>query len=162
MAITVSLVEATPDRLMYLASQDDQAGASVTIPNVGGATPDLLTDIQGVGTAAVPDDTVSGIPLLPLINAGRNGYGPFAAGAVPSAERIFGPSDPPAGNPPAGVINSLIPQAYLDIRPRTGGISWAVVATLDGGNNPQIRIDAEQGTAGTAYVLLHFIHTKYL
>lgn len=157
MAITISLVEATPDRLMYLASQDDQAGASVTIPNVGGASPDLLTDCLSVGSNTVPDDTISGIPLLPLVNAGRNGYGPFAAGALNNAERVFGPTDVPNGT-----FNVLIQAAYLDIRPRTGGISWTVVATLDGANNPQIRIDAEQGAAGTAYVLLHLIHSKYL
>ncbi|KKL10631.1 hypothetical protein LCGC14_2553900, partial [marine sediment metagenome] len=51
MAITLALVEATSDRLMYLATQDGVissppvvADGFVVIPNAGGATPDLQTD----------------------------------------------------------------------------------------------------------------------
>jgi hypothetical protein len=83
MALTAALVESTPYRLRYLLTQDGavtsptdpDVDALVTIPNDIGGTPDLATD-------ASPG------PLDQVINVRRNGYGPFAAGAITRTGRL--------------------------------------------------------------------------
>ncbi len=161
MAITISLVYARPDRLRYLLAQDAQAGATVTLANDGGVTPDLQTDILSAAGAGV-----SGLPLLRLINARRDGFGTNPAGTVltqAEARALFLSNT-------AGVAlvgNDNILRARSRVTPRTVGalvappsiIEWVVDANIDGQGDPVLVIDAPTGVAATAYLDLHLRHT---
>jgi len=163
MAITFQLVEATPDRLMYLASQDGVissppvvADGLGVIPNAGGASPDLQTDALSVGSSATPDFDISGIPILGPINANRNGYGPFVAGTIAQAQAsaLFGPEDP------GGLLNPLIAPCQVDVQGRSGTIAWAVGAGPSVGvANPFIQVASSVGAVGTAYVRIQYLHS---
>lgn len=161
MAITFQLVEATPDRLMYLATQDGVISSppvagdgTGTIPNAGGVSPDLQTDALGVASAALPDFGVSGIPILALVDGNRNGYGPFPQPpGLPNPTDLFTPN-----NVGVNAFGVLLAVAFLDIRPRTGTIAWSVVSPgLGADTNPTIRVDSDVGTPATAYVELKLI-----
>lgn len=62
MAVTITFLSATQYHAFYLVQHDGAAGDTATITNSGGATPDMLTDIdadssigQMVGTAVTND-----------------------------------------------------------------------------------------------------------
>ena len=163
MAITFSLVEVTPYRLRYLATQDGvissppvAADGFNTIPNANGATPDLGTDIATATGAGA-----GGIPLNPIIDAGRNGYKQVAAGALTQAgARALLNSDDNAG---AFLTNHHVGRAVITVTPRTPAtVNWAVDANVDGNANPTIEVRSETGTAATAYVDLHMRHSDDL
>lgn len=164
MAITFALVEATPDRLMYLCTQDGvissppvDADGQATLPNDGGVTPDLQTDALSVAAQANPDFDISGIPILGPINANRNGYGPFAAGSITTgrAAALFGPDDS------TNLLgNQNVAPCKVDIRPRTGAILWSVVAAVDGQNDPVLLVQSAVGAAATAYLTIHYLVTR--
>lgn len=143
MAMTIALVEATPNRLRYLLTVAGGAG-SANITSTGAATPDLLTDsMQG--------------PIKKLAKVIADGYGAFAAGAQTQAKaRALWLSDwsgaDPAPGDPAGV-NSLITTAICRITPRgstTALSDWQVDADVSNGNPI---LTATCGTAtGLAYL----------
>lgn len=169
MAITLSLVYSRPDRLRYLCDQDGvissppvAADGLATLANDGGATPDLQTDMLLAGALA----GVSGLPLLALINAGRNGFGPIAAGGLTQAQaRAIFMSDDAAG---AVLTNNQVLRAVCGITPRNGGgvpigsIQWAVDVNVDGQGDPVIEIRSSVGEAAAAYLDIHLRHTHDL
>jgi hypothetical protein len=53
MALTATLVEVTPDRLLYQIDADSSVGTTVIITNSGAATPDLTTDASTWTGAAI-------------------------------------------------------------------------------------------------------------
>jgi hypothetical protein len=156
MAITATLVDATPYRLRYRCVQDgvissppSLADAQTTIDALGAATPDLVTDIATVGTLG----GASGAALRALVRSGQDGYGPLAAGAKTQAQaRAILNSDDP-GN---AILNGL-PAGILDVNGRTGAIAWAIDANIDGGSSfPNMVVTSETGTAADAYADLEY------
>ena len=143
MALTISLVEATPNRLRYLLTVAGGAGGA-NITSTGAATPDLLTDsLQG--------------PIKKIAKVITDGYGTLASGAQTQAKsRALWLSDTTGANPasgtPAGAF-PLVPTAICRITPRgaTTAISdWSIEANVSGGNPI---LTATCGTAtGTAYL----------
>jgi hypothetical protein len=151
MALTAALVESTPYRLRYLLTQDGavtsptdpDVDALVTIPNDIGGTPDLATD-------ASPG------PLDQVINVRRNGYGPFAAGAITQAQaRALMNSDDAANV----LGNDLTGRCVCEVTGRTGRLSWAVDVDVDLQGDPEINVRSTAGVAGTGYLDIHFRHT---
>jgi len=161
MAITFSLVDATPYRLRYLATQDGEissppvaADGFNTIPNQGGASPDLRTDpiltTYGAG----------GVPILKIMRTRLDGYGPIAAGAITQAQaRALCNSDDAAG---AVLTNHNVGRCVTTITPRLGLIEWTVDWNVDGQGDPVCEVRSTTGTAATAYVDIHFRHTDDL
>ena len=157
MAITVALVDATPYRLRYLATQDGvissppvAADGLVTILNDGGATPDLRTD-------ATVNAGPSGPALRKLLRVRLDGYGPVAAGAINQAQaRALMNSDDAAG---AVLINHNVGRAVTAITPRTGVIAWATDWNVDAQGDPVCEVRSATGTVATAYVDIHYRHT---
>lgn len=149
MAITVALVEVTPFRLRYLATQDGQAGALATIPNAVGATPDLGTDILG---ASGPS------PLQALIDAGRDGYKSVGPTLTQAEARALLNSDDPTR---AVLTNNNVGRAVLSVTGRDApAVGWAVDVNVAAG---QPVIEVRSGAAAaTAYVDLHYRHTDDL
>jgi len=153
MALVASLVESTPFRLRYLLTADGEVSsptnpdldASVVIPNdVGGATPNLDTDS-------------SAGPLREVVKVRLTGYGPIAAGAITQAQaRALFLSDDAAS---AVLTNDLVGRCVAECQGRTGRLSWAVDAEIDGQGDPVLRARCTAGVAGTGYVDLHFRHT---
>ena len=136
MAVTVALVESTPFRLRYLATCDG-TGATATIPNDGGATPDLLTDLA---------NDPSG-PLRAIVRARLDGIGTVAAGALSQGQaRAILNSDNTTS-----VGNDYVPRAILSVTIRTGAGVWSVDANVDGGGDPVVAVTSSS-VAGTAYV----------
>ncbi len=155
MAIAFQLVEATPYRLRYLATQDGvissppvAADGFDTIPNDAGATPDLQTDI--LAAAGARGGPSGGLPLQAPIRARLDGIGPVAAGALNQAQaRAILNSD---DNALAVLTNQNVPRAQIRITPRLGVIAWAADANVDGEGDPTVEVRSEVGTAATAYV----------
>ncbi len=165
MALTITaLVDATPYRLRYLATQDGvitspsnpDVDALATIPNNGGATPDLRTDIETVSVSGA-----GGIPLREIIRARLDGFGPLAPGALTQAQaRAIMNSDDPTS---AVLTNQRVGRAVCRVYPRTGNnVPWAVDVNVDGQGDPVIEVRSGTGTAATAYVDVHFRHTDDL
>lgn len=164
MAISFQLVDATPYRLRYLATQDgvissppNVADGFNTIPNAAGVSPDLKTDIDTVSTSGA-----GGIPLQKIIDAGRDGFGPLAAGALTQAQcRAIMNSDDAAS---AVLTNQRVGRAITKVTPRTGqGVAWAVDINASLGDGfPVVEVRSDVGVAATAYVDIHFRHTDDL
>ncbi len=154
MAITFALVEATTNRLRYLATQDGQAGVSANIPNDGGGTPDLLTDILSAAPNAGP--------LHRIINARNVAFPPLTGGALTQVEaRALLLSDDPASSV---LTNDNIGRCVVTITPRTGVQVWGVDADIDGQGDPILTVVSTitGASAATAYVDLHFRTTEDL
>lgn len=146
MAVTAALVEATGERLRYLLTQDGAAGTTLTIAN---AT--LLADILTAAGAGV-----SGLPLKPIIDAGRNGIGPVAAGALNQAgARAICLSDDAAN---VMLTNNNVPRAVVETLPRSASVAVAVDANVDGSANPVLEVTMG-AAAQTAYLDFHLRHT---
>ncbi len=147
MAVTFALVENTPYRLRYLATSDTQGGiqgGTGTIPNDGGATPDLLTDLA---------NDPSG-PLRAIVRARLDGIGTVAAGALTQAQaRAALNSD---GTVSIG--NDLVPRAILRVISRSGSAVWAIDANVDGQGDPVVDVIAT-AAVGTAYVDIFARHS---
>lgn len=125
MSIVATLVDVTPHRLAYLCTADGVvssppvlADRRVIIPNAGGVTPDLRTDLGTIG-----------ISLRPIVRANVDGLGNIAAGTLTAAEAraLFLLDDPTA----ATLTNQLIARAIVTIRPRTGAARWFVDVAQD-------------------------------
>jgi hypothetical protein len=163
MAITFALVDAAPYRLRYLATQDGVISSPPvssdgfdTIDNDVGATPDLSTDINTVAVSGGGQ-----APLKALIYARRNGnYKAVTTGALTQAEaRALLNSDDAAG---AVLTNQNVGRCVTSVTPRTGAVAWATDINVDGNGDPIIEVRSTTGTAGTAYVDLHYRHTANL
>lgn len=160
MALTAALVEATPDRLRYLLTQDGvvtsptnpDVDGLVVIGNDGSPTPDLLTDIQSAAGGSV-----SGLPLKTPIDAGRNGVAAVAAGALTQAgARAVLLSDDAANI----LGNDLTPRAVCEVTSREDAVvQFAVDANVDGSANPVLEVRSSVGNAGTGYLDVHLRHT---
>lgn len=159
MAITFALIDATPFRLRYKAYQDGEissppvaADGFNTIPNDGGATPDLLTDIN---TVAPPG--ADGSPLRKLIRVRLDGYGPLAAGAITQgqARGLLNSQDPGLGE----LTNLLILGAVTMVHGMNAAFSWAVDWNVDGQGDPVCEVRSGTGTAGYAIVDIWYRHS---
>lgn len=123
MAATAALVFAGNNRLRYLITGDAMGGA-VTIPNDGGASPDLATD-------CLPG------PLKQIITARTNGIGTIAAGALTQAQaRALLLSDGVAAN----VGNNKVPRAICTVTSRAALGGAFVDANVDGGGDPVVAV----------------------
>jgi len=158
MAITATLVDATPYRLRYLMTQDGvvssppvAADGLVTIPNtLGGATPNLHTD-------SIVNAGPGGPVLHKIMNARIAGFGPLAAGALTQAQaRALCNSDDAAG---AVLTNYNVGRAVTTITPRLGLIAWATDWNVDVQGDPVCEVRSATGTAATAYLDIHYRHT---
>lgn len=138
MSITFALVESTPYRQRYLATNSGSPlGGTAQIPNDGGATPDLTTDLA---------NDPSG-PLRAIIRARTFGIGIVAAGALTQAQaRAIMNSDNTAN-----VGNDLVPRAITTVMPRSGTATWNVDINVDGQGDPVVEV-VSTAAAGTAYV----------
>jgi len=151
MAITFTLIDAQANRLVYLCTQDGvvssppvAADGFATLPNDGGATPDLDTD----STLTAPDiDGVGGLPIRRSITARTNGYGAVAAGALTQAQAraLFC-----CGAVAAVMTNHLVMRNRTFITPRNVAFVWAADWNVDGGGDPVCEGRSATGTAGTA------------
>ena len=138
MAFTAALVEQTPFRLRYLLSQDGQAGTSLTIPNDGGATPDLSTDVVGGPLKSIIDLTgITQAEARARLNSD-------------DAARTF-------------LTNNLVGRAVCDLVPRLASAQvWAADVNVDGQGDPVVEIETLiTGTSG-CYLDIHFRHTPEL
>jgi hypothetical protein len=175
MAITFQLVDATPYRLRYLAFQDGQETESPSdgfaiIPNAGGPSPDLSTDLAGdpsgplrrIVQAAQPAPIgVFGAPLtqaqaraLMLSDdaAGATLANNSAPRAIVTSQcnvRIF---NPPPGNPFASPPNQEIEKDLSDF------VDFCVDVNVVNGA-PVIEVRTPVGAAGFAYIDLYYRHT---
>lgn len=165
MAITLSLRYATPDWLIYLAIQDGvissppvAADGLVTLPNDGGVTPDLQTDILRAKTDPPgAAGGVSGLPLQDLIRARLDGHGPLGPGALTQAEaRALFLSDNTGG-----ILSDQVTRARTWITPRSseGSVQWAADANVDGDGDPVIEVRSSVGVAADAFLYIHLRHT---
>lgn len=142
MAITISLVDASPNRLRYLVVWATGGADDGDITSTGAASPDLLTD------------SLAG-PLKTLAKAPDDGYGDAGPGAlVQSQARALWLSDRATDNPapgdPSGV-SSLLTTALCKITPRTSVTAlWTVDADVDGNGIPLLTVtmqDSEDAAA---------------
>lgn len=162
MAITFTLVDATPYRLRYLAVQDGvissppvEADGFDTIPNDANPTPDLKTDIL-----TAPTQGGGGSPLQKLIDAGRNGYKHVAAALNQAEARALFNSDDAAG---AVLTNNYVGRAVVTMLKKPPvTVHWSADVNVDGSGNPVIEVRSDVGTPAAAYVDLHFRHTDDL
>jgi len=162
MAITAWLIDATPYRLRYKCHQDGvissppvAADGLVTIPNQGGATPDLRTDaLNGAHTGA------GGIPINDIMRVRLWGYGPIAAGAITQAQaRALCNSDDPGS---AVLTNFNVGRCVTSITPMLPAFSWAADWNVDIDGDPVCEVRSATGTEGWAILDIHFRHTDDL
>ncbi len=145
MAITFSLVYASPRHLRYLATNSGSPlGGTQTIPNDAGATPDLQTDIA----------TQASGNLQAIIRARITGIGTVVAGALTQGQaRAILMAD---GTTSVGGV--YVPRAVTTVQPRSGTATWVVDANVDGQGDPVVEVTSS-AAAGTAYVDIQALHT---
>ncbi len=146
MSITFTLVETSAYRLRYLATNSGSPlGGTASIPNDGGATPDLLTDL-----ATNPSG-----PLQQIVRARIQGIGTVAAGtALTQAQaRCIMNSDNSTS-----VGNDYVPRAITEIWPRSGTATWVVDINVDVDGDPVVAVTSS-AAAGTAYIDIHARHS---
>lgn len=164
MAIVFTLVNATADRLRYLAVQDgdvtspgDPANGFNTIPNQGGVTPDLRTDsLTGQGA-----DGAGGLPINNIMRVRLWGYGPIAAGAI-NQDQARALCNSEEADPAAPVVNTnaLRGRCVTKLAPRTGqGVDWAVDWNVDAQGDPDCEVRSTTGVAASCYIDIHFRHS---
>jgi hypothetical protein len=129
MAVTFSIVKASPNHMRYLATATGAETGVLTCS--GAATPDVQTDAPG-GQLKTISKTVA------------NGYGKLAAGALNQAQaRALWASDDPTN-----LVGTNMPLAISTITPRS-----AITANLDlnvSGGNPTFNITFSG--AGSVYL----------
>jgi hypothetical protein len=160
MPIAFTLIESSPHKLRYLAEQDGEIHEEPddgfnTISNNLSPSPDLGTDIQGVGS----EPGVSGIPLKAPIDAARSGYPPLPLGPLTQAQaRALFLLDDPTN---AVLTNELIGRSLVTIMPREAGgeVNWAVDMNVDIDGNPVVEVRSNLGNAGSAIIDLEFLHS---
>ncbi len=170
MAITPSLIDRTPNRLRYLltiTAVSPAAQQNLVLANAGGATPDLLTDATlGMGSAVIaaagqtpsPAGAPSRGPLLAIIRARLDGYGPLAAGALNQTQARALLDSWEAAVPPVVISSEMVGRAQMSIRVVSGataGLSIGVDANVDGDGDPIVDIEAFlTQQAGTVLAIL--------
>lgn len=113
MALTATLVNVTPNELVYLIENVGSGGefpvfeTSMTIPAVGGPSPDLATDCVDPGRWG----TVACSRLRQVCRAGLDGLGAVAAGAWTQAQA----RDLLTGNGATQAGGPLMPRAEIDL-----------------------------------------------
>jgi hypothetical protein len=140
-SLSVTLVENTPYSLLYKIEQaaSSQPDSSITIPNAGGLTPDLLTD------------SLNGTALRTLIDFARD----HGAMAQPAARaRLLGDGAPGG---PGGAFGQ--PRAHCTITGRDGIGGWGVDADVDVDGNPVITVFAGPDP-GIAYLRVKYQHSQ--
>lgn len=145
MAITFALIESTAYRLRYLATNSSSPlGGNGVIPNDGGATPDLRTDL-----ATDPSG-----PLRAIVRARLDGIGTVPAGALTQgqARAIFNSDNT------VSVGNDLVPRAIITVMPRSGTATWVIDADVDVQGDPVISITSTVA-AGVAVIDFHARHS---
>lgn len=160
MPIVAVLLSATPMRLLYQLSGD----GALTIPNDGGASPDLLTDAIA-GAASGPMAGAGGSPLLAIMRARLDGYGPIPAGALNQAQaRALLQSEDAAR---AVLVSLAVGRCFCRITPRGAAAAadlnshWTVDANVDGGGDPVLAIVATAGgSAQVAILEIIFRHSE--
>jgi hypothetical protein len=132
-AATFALVSAGHNRLVYQVTTDGTATAG-TLPALGGASPDLVTDSQ-LG------------PVQRCALAFANGFGSLPAGAMTQANaRAIWLS---VGN--AAIAGPTLATCQCRINGQTSGVdTWDVDANVDGGGHPNIVVTPFGATAGIA------------
>lgn len=145
MAITFALVYASPRHLRYLATNSGSPlGGTQSIPNDGGATPDLLTDINTQASGS----------LQKIITARTNGIGTVVAGALTQAQaRAIMNADATVN-----VGNALVPRAVTTVSPRSGTATWVIDINVDGQGDPVVAVTSS-AAAGDAYVDIQALHS---
>jgi hypothetical protein len=136
---TAVVVFAGYHRVRYLIASEGIGAESISIPTIGGATPDTLTDSRGSGV------------IKELSKVVADGYGLFAAGAQTQAKaRALWLSDTSGANPGS---QATTPLARSVITPRTGAGRFLIDANVSAGN-PVISISIQGDGAGvsTAYL----------
>ena len=150
MTVTFALVESTPYRLRYLATSGGEVlGGTGTIPNDGGATPDLLTDL----TASFENLHA----LRACVRARLDGYGTIGSGTPltqAQARALF------LSDNTVSVGNNTLMRAVTTVTTRTGTASWSVDANVDGQGDPVVAVTASVA-AGDAYVDIHCRYSRW-
>jgi hypothetical protein len=150
MPLTATLVESTANRLRYLLVNASTTGTTVTIPNDGGATPDLLTDL-----ATDPSG-----PLRAIVRARLDGIGTHPAGALSQAQARDILNSDGSG---ASVGNNSVPRARLTLTPRTAAaVGWTADANIDGQGDPVVVITTQDGTPGASAYLDIWVRHSYM
>lgn len=158
MTVTISFLEGGPDFLRYLATAAASSPPVVTatIGNAGGATPDLLTDIQSVLRSWEGQSGPGSIKAI--VDAGRNGYGPIGTSLTQAEARAL-----LAGEDPGNLVPPTLPKCVLKVFPRTaaaGAAVWTADVNVAAGQ-PVIVVAVETDeTASTAVVELRLQHTE--
>jgi hypothetical protein len=132
-ALTFSLVYSSPNRLLYLLTADG-TGTAGTLPALGGATPDLLTDSK-VG------------PIQRCAQAFTLGFGSLAAGAMTqtNARAIWLSQNASAISPVPATLATARARACTQT---PAALTFAVDANVDGGGHPNIVV-TPSSTTGT-------------
>ena len=142
-AITIALVFAGRNRLRYLLTAAGAGPDTGTITTDGSATPDIQTDLAGLGGQ-----------LMNIAKVFTLGYGNFASGAQTQAKaRALYLSDFTGANPGnAGTgTGSTVPTAQCRLTGRTTGQTALFVdANVDGSGKPILQLTMTGG--GTAYL----------
>lgn len=143
MALTATLVNVTPNELVYLITNAATLGTSLTITADGSATPDLATDCVNNtwGRAAAAR-------LRQVCRAGLDGLGAQPAGGWTQAEA----RDLLTGNGATQAGGPLMPRAEIDLLPVAGAAGGSLCEAdidVDANGVPEINITAA-AVAGSA------------
>jgi hypothetical protein len=166
MAITFGLVHAAPYRLRYLCYQDGRitsppvaANGFATLPNDGGATPDLRTDALTGAWTGGGAAKFHGSPLNNILRARLLGFAPIAAGAITQAQArsLMNSEDAPAA--PAVLTNLYIGRCVTKIVAMDVALVWAADWNVDGQGDPVCEVRSGTGTAGYALLDIHYRHS---
>jgi hypothetical protein len=165
MTITAALLSATPLRLLYQLTRDTGVGSTFNLPNAGGVSPDLRTDALA-GATGGPMSGAGGSPMLAIMRARLDGFGPLPAAALTQAQaRALLQSDDPTR---VVLVSRYIGRCVCRITSRGAtaaadmNTQWLVDANVDGDGDPILNIGAETGgvTAEIAILEIIFRHME--
>lgn len=144
MAITATIVYSGHTRIRYFVNST-AAAESISIPSVGGATPDLATDSLAGPVHSIATVKANGYGLIPV-----GGLGVGGVNATLQAQALL------LSQSSAVYVGPGIPTAIARIEPVTGGVGWLVSAVPGPGDTatPGLSITNSSGGAASAYVTL--------
>ena len=131
MPVTAQLVYQGHNNLRYLITNTDEGGGSVTIPNDGGATPDLQTD------------TLAG-PLKQIARARIDGLGTIPAGTPLSQGQARSALLAGATTPLNSLGGTIVPRARCFVTGRSVA-AMEVDADVDGEGDPVLIVTMPPG-----------------
>lgn len=150
MALTAAVVERTPQRLLYLVTQDGGGGTTMTIPNQNAGTPDLgadsLTDTPLGDVMQRRRDT--GVPLIQAEARALL----FGDNALGNGSVLGGGTGP--NNGVTGDFNA--PRCHVYFTARDGFDGWIVDANVDGDGDPILNLI---GPAGASHAYLEIVYS---